>query len=119
MAGQLSQADKERLGLEGGNLERGGLVDVWQQGYSMASRVAGGALWRRAAVRRGAGAWGMAPATKGLGEEAGWVERSLWERAELMGVVLVEGLGSREEQAGLTLACRQHQAGTVHDRLAL
>ena len=26
LAGQLSQADKERLGLEGGNLERGGLV---------------------------------------------------------------------------------------------
>ena len=113
LAGHLRKADS--LGLEGGNLERGALVEVSWQGYSISFRPAEGALSTRLVVRREGGVREMAPAKEAIAEEAGWVERSLWGRAELM----VEGLRSREDRALTTLVCRQDQAGTLHERLGL
>ena len=59
----------------------------------------------------------MAPAKEAIAKVAGRVERRLWGRAELMLVVLVEGL--REEQVLMPLDCRQPQAGTLHGWLGL
>ena len=61
----------------------------------------------------------MAPAKEAIAKVAGRLERRLWVRAELILVVLVEGMRSREEQVLMPLDCRQPQAGTLHGWLGL
>ena len=114
---RLRKADS--LGLEGGNLERGALVGVFQQDRSISFRPAEGALSTRLVVRREADVLEMAPAKEAIAKEAGWMEWSMGGRAGFMVVVLAEDLRSREDRALTSLVCRQDQAGTLHERLGL